>query len=191
MVIGLKISDMLQTQVEVKRERRHAGKFVFLGMNPALLLALFLHISVHPFYISMCQIELRPEAKTAEVAIKCFTDDLEKALVAETGVNPRLGTPAEAKDARQMLEAYFNRHFRLKVNDAAASLQWVGFEVEMDVVWVYFEAQNLPKPQRITVFNDVLVREFENQNNIVQVTLTGKTKGLMLGRGKTSGEVQF
>lgn len=160
-------------------------------MNSALVIALFLHISVHPFYISMCQIELRPEAKTAEVAIKCFTDDLEKALVAETGVNPRLGTPSEAKDARQMLETYFTRHVRIKINDTATPMQWVGFEVEMDVVWVYFEAKDLPRPQRITVFNDVLVREFETQNNIVQVTLSGKTKGLMLGRGKTSGEVQW
>ncbi len=147
-------------------------------------------VLVHPFHISYCQTDIRPESHRLEIAIKLFTDDLEIGIQKELGTNPHLATAQQTADAEALVARFLKQHLVFSPDGKPVPLTFIGFETKMDVVWCYLESDQMPAFTTLKVKNDLLISQFEDQNNIVQLTLNGKTKGLTLNSGNTSGVIQ-
>lgn len=94
--------------------------------------------AAHKFHASLTQIEVNSTAKTVEVAIRVFADDLEEALTRRSGHRVRLET---ASDFDELALAYVASTLKLVAPDGEPlTLRWIGKEVAVDVVWLYVEA---------------------------------------------------
>lgn len=137
--------------------------------KPTLILALLLVLSSfvsHKFYVSHYTIEHKNAA--LQITAKVFTDDLEKALQQKEPAL-RIDERSDPKILGPKILAYFKEHFKLK-SDKALNYEWVGYELEQDLVWIYLEVPSLPQaPKSLEINCDVLTEVYEGQINLFRV----------------------
>lgn len=133
----------------------------------------------HKFYISKTIIEFNARSQQFEITCKLFTDDVDHALTQLHGGPLNLGTTEELEEANAWIENYMRQHFRCVIDGVPAEWRWVGKEVESDLTFVYLELYRKPDFVSLTLTNDVLVTEFPEQQNIVDLSLMGTTQTLV------------
>lgn len=135
-----------------------------------LLLAIGLWLSafsLHPFYMSVTELEYKPAEKEVQVSCKIFTDDLEEALKLSFKRKVDLLNTAAKKDNEQLLNNYLQEHLKLQLDGKAVPLQMIGFEHEGEAVWMYLVSKNTAPFKTATVVNDLLYSYKEEQINII------------------------
>lgn len=145
----------------------------------------------HPFYVSITDIKYNQAAGGIELSQKVFWDDLE---VEMTGVYKRpinILAPESKSELNDMLGQYFLSTNEVIVNGKKISLEYIGYEVEEDAVWVYLEGKNIEEPKTVKIKNTVLFRSFQSQQNIVNFYKDSKPRSVIIKRGKESGELRF
>lgn len=145
----------------------------------------------HEFYLSICQIEHNADSSVVEITFQIFTDNLEEALIADGLRKPLLATAEEHDSSDVFIANYINAVFDLKIDETLQRLQYVGHESELDLTWCYFEVANVKSFRHLQVGNRLLLKIYQDQNNIVRGYYRGQKKSLLLHRGKTSGRLAF
>lgn len=155
----------------------------------SLLLMLLLCTSwlIHEFYVSLTEIRYNGQTERFELSIRIFPDDLDRALLARTGIHTQLATELEHKQADSLLMLYILEDFTLEVNGKKLGLEYLGKEPESDAIWCYLESTKVATPESITVHSSILTEYFPDQVNIIQVYRGKWNKGLMLDRNQLSG----
>ena len=145
---------------------------------------------LHKFYVSLCQVDHNREARSLEITMKIFTDDLEYAI---TGTPPfyGLGSEFEPDDADSVLFRYIKKNFHVKLDDTLRQPIYIGKEVEFDVTWCYIEIENVQNFRRIEITNRMLTEIYEDQLNIVNINARGKVSGMLLNRSETTRTIHF
>jgi len=158
-----------------------------------LLLVLFvLSGSIpHKFYVSLTEIQIRPEKGKLEISMRIFPDDLDLAIMASSGVNPQLSTELEHKDADKWLDEYIHKFFSISINSEEMEFTYIGKEPESDAIWCYLEADYTGIPKDIQVKNSILTDQFRDQKNIVQVYFNKYNKGMLLDAYNSSGSLSI
>ena len=155
--------------------------------------ALWAYLSlVHPFYITLTELRYNPSSKKMEVAQKIFWDDLEVALSKEAGATVDFLKPKDKAKLEGQVKAYLLKHTQVWVNGKLVPLNYLGYEVEEDAAWFYLESTTTAVPKTVEVQNNLLLRDFEGQQNIVHVYVNSNSpKSLLLGEGKEKGKIEF
>jgi hypothetical protein len=145
----------------------------------------------HPLYITVTEINHNAKDKILELSCKIFTNDLETVLekAAKTKVDLSGGKDKAAND--KLIDEYVQKHLRLKVDGKAVSLHFVGSEKEADGTWSYFQVSEVPSVKRIDVVNDLLFDAFDQQINIMHVTVGGQRKSTRLDYPDANANFQF
>jgi len=138
----------------------------------------------HVYHASIMDVRYNPQKKQLEVAVKVFTDDLEKALSAEQpkpvsvleDPKPQLATLTTALLRRALA-------FGTKPGEA---LPWryVGMERDHDAHWLYLAVPLSAAPSALYVRNHLLLDMFEDQMNIVNVEANGKKQSALFRGGE-------
>ena len=147
--------------------------------------------SRHPMYISVSELDYNAEAHTLEMAVRIFLDDLEAALEAQGTGKLYLGTASESEDADRYIANYLNKMIKLSVDGQEVEGQFLGKEIEQDVVWSYIEIQNVEKPHKISMLNQLLLDLYDSQQNIVHMRVGKQTKSFRLFKGNMNGLAEF
>jgi hypothetical protein len=157
----------------------------------ALLLILFVSTAwlMHEFYVSITEVRYNSDTERFEVSMRIFPDDLDRALLARTGIHTRLATELEHKSADSLLMLYLLEDFSLEVNGAELELTYLGKEPESNAIWCYLESSKIPDPGVLGIRNAILTEYFPDQVNIIQVYQGKWNKGLMLDRDQISGKL--
>ena len=145
----------------------------------------------HPFYIGLTEVRYSESNGNFEISQKLFWDDFEIALGEEYGKKVDFLKPDDQKELEMMIEAYLLKHNKLTVNGQQVKLNYLGYELEEDASWFYFESDKVKTPKKVDVKNTVFLKEFEAQQHIVNIYLSKKPKTLILDRKKNSGAVNF
>ncbi|MBJ7428788.1 MAG: hypothetical protein JHD28_07525, partial [Bacteroidia bacterium] len=75
----------------------------------------------------------------------------------------------QIKAAEQAVYQYLANHLKLNLNNKNMPLNWVGFETENDVVWIYLESKCTEKKfNNLKVNNSILCDLTAEQTNLVQ-----------------------
>jgi hypothetical protein len=149
-------------------------------------------IQNHALYISVCQIEHNAATKTTEVAVKVFADDLEKAVSGANNTPLHLNTKQEIKNANDLIRNYLLKSLKVKLNNKAVVLKWVGKEYEKDdATWCYFEVAKQKPIKTMWIQNSIFTEIYPKQNNIVQVKTPKGKKSLSLSRDDDEGILSF
>jgi uncharacterized protein DUF6702 len=147
--------------------------------------------AAHPFYVSVTEIDYKAGDKALQVSCKMFTNDFESALEKWTHGKVDLSHPGDRSAVDKMIGDYVLAHLRIKVDGHAAPLHMIGSEQEAEATWCYFEADGIPPVKRIDLSNSLLYDRFDQEINIMHVTIAGTRKSTRLNYPDTEAYLEF
>lgn len=161
------------------------GIFVFVVLLPFW--------SKHPIHIAISEVVYDEKSRALQITHKIFIDDLEKQIEQslEEAVKLRLNTAKEHENADYYLNAYLQKHFRIKVNGKEHKGLFLGKEYETDAAWLYVEIENIKSLKGITIENTILTDLYEDQNNFVHFNINKQKKSLRFQHGNTQQSINF
>ena len=152
---------------------------------------LMLKLLLHPFYVSITEIEYNPASQSLEIAMKIFVDDLNTAMETHLPERIWLGDSQENTQANLLLQQYLLNRVQIKVNETPVTFQWIGREIEEDACWVYLEVPKIPTLNSLEISHRLLMEVFPGQSNIVHIRKDKEVKSLTLRKEKSTGQVVF
>ncbi|RZK81911.1 MAG: hypothetical protein EOO92_03675 [Pedobacter sp.] len=154
------------------------------------LLIIWLSI-FHPFYVSVTEIEQNQQTKTVQVSVRIFFDDLERAVDKRYKTSINILKPKDRKQVEGFIAAYVKERLKIKANGTALTLKFVGYEIEEEAAWCYFETDKLPIIQQLNVQNNILFEQHESQINMIHATVKGKRKSTKLDNPSSLAEFKY
>jgi hypothetical protein len=145
----------------------------------------------HPLYITVTEINHNAKDKILEVSCKAFTNDLETVLEKMSKGKVDLSSAADKKATDQLIEVYVEKHLQLKCDGRPVQLHFVGSEKEADGTWSYFQVNAITTVKRIDVVNTLLYDGFDQEINIMHVTVGGERKSFRLDNPAATASFQF
>ena len=139
---------------------------------------------VHPLYVSMTNIDVDAQRGSIVLHVRIFTDDLETILHNKYNVDGWIGTPAEHRDSRRLLNEYVNERFAIAVNNGEKlALVTDSMVIVDDMMWFYMNSVAKQKISRIEIDNRLLTDFFSIQKNLIIISIGGRSeKGHKLDR---------
>lgn len=138
---------------------------------------------LHKFYVSLTEIRYNGETARVEVSMRIFPDDLDRALSERFGVDTHLASSLEPAVADSLVGLYLLSHFALGSDGRELSFTYLGKEPEADAIWCFLESDPVnPAPVGLQIRNSILMKQFEDQVNIIQVYARDWNRGLLLTR---------
>jgi hypothetical protein len=157
------------------------------------LLALFCLTSsrpAHPVHTSVTQMQFNAAEKTFEVSLRVFTDDLEEALAKENN-NQRVRLTDKDTNG-PLVERYIRKHFGLtNANRQRKPYRYIGKEQEVDATWIYIEVPYTEPVQGSTLQQSLLMDQFDDQINLVNVTYLNEKKTFLFKKSTTQQVVNW
>jgi hypothetical protein len=154
----------------------------------ACLLAFFM---VHPLHISVTEIEFDEKNKSLEIMSRIFIDDLETTLRKRANNSDLdvLNTSKTTLD--QLMAAYYRDHFKVSLDGKAQVIRYLGYEKDGDAFVFYIEIEKVKKWRMIHVTNSLLTEMFDDQSNLVHVTVRGDVKSMRLTKDHLVDQLSF
>jgi len=156
-----------------------------------LLLLPLLGFSVHKYYLSLCEIEYLKEKESIQIIIGFFIDDIELTLNKDYNTSLKIATQEEFKSIDAYFETYLNEHLKISVNNNHAAYQYIGKEYDDDIVRFYLEIIDVKTLKNIEITNTCLLRDFEDQQNIIKISANKKHKTFYLNKKTYKGLLKF
>jgi hypothetical protein len=128
----------------------------------------------HPFFVSVTEISHNASEKSLEISCKLFTDDFEKALRKNNNTKIDLTRPADRSAMDKAISAYIRQHLQVKADGKVFTLQYIGYELEEEAAWCYFEVKGVNTLRRLDISNALLYDYVDKQSNIMHVTVGGE-----------------
>jgi hypothetical protein len=147
--------------------------------------------AAHPLYISVTEINQNAKDKILEVSCKVFTNDLETVLEKMSGSRVDLSAASEKAATDKLIDAYVEKHLRLKVDGRPVVLHFVGSEKENDGTWSYFQVNDVSAVKKIEAVDDLLYDSFNQQINILHVTVGGQRKSTRLDYPEANATFEY
>lgn len=145
---------------------------------------------LHPFHISICDVEYSKKDQSLQITTRIFQDDFELNLKG-SGKIDGFFQHADKQEANDVLTQFFKDHLQLKVDQQPVRVSYLGFEIEENVVWCYLEADQVDALTTVELTYSVLIDTFEDQINLAHIEYKDQVKSLKLQSGQLSGTVTF
>jgi hypothetical protein len=146
---------------------------------------------VHPFFLSVTEINHNAKDKTIEIACKTFTDDLETSIHKTTGAKVDLVNPKDQAAVEKAISDYIKKHLQLKADGKPLQLEFVGYEKENEAIWSYYQVSNVAAVKRIDVQTNVLFEASDKQINLLHVTVNGSRKSTKLDYPASNASFEY
>lgn len=146
------------------------------------LIVPLLAFSAHKYYISLCEIEYVEEQQSVQIILGLFIDDIEFTLNKDHNNKCHLASDNEIPNIDSFFETYLNNHFKVIINDSLENYQFIGKKYDDDIVRFYLEIPNISEIKTIEILNTNLIRDFEDQKNIVKIKVNNLNKTFYLDR---------
>jgi hypothetical protein len=156
-----------------------------------LLLSFVFHLLFHPFYVSVTTIETSRDNQSVEIISRIFYDDLEEALKGNSNSKVDLRDISQEARNNTLIKAYFSDHFKIILNGKPAQPEFIGYSIENEAAWCFFEIKNSEKVLSIDIISRILYKSFENQTNIFHLRINNQKKSLKLQNPQTVAKFKF
>lgn len=146
---------------------------------------------LHPFFVSVIDINHNARESTAEVSVRIFTDDFEKTLEHFSKSKIDLTHPANRAFVDKQVADYIAQKLKLKINNQSVVLHYLGYEIQRESVWSYFEVKQVAPFKKVEV-NCNLLYDFESgQMNIFHVKSNKAEKSYKLDNPASTTTFNF
>ncbi|HYW49927.1 MAG TPA: DUF6702 family protein [Gemmatimonadaceae bacterium] len=145
----------------------------------------------HPIHVSNTDVDLSRDGRSLEVTVRIFSDDLEEAITPAGAATMRFGTsPAPVIDS--LLLRYLVAHVRIgSTASNVLPMRLVGHEQRDGATQAYLEFALSSAPVRLHIEQSVLLDRYDDQTNLVHVTVGGVKRSALLRRGHEQADFTF
>ena len=171
--------------------KKKSIKTTFKKYIIVLLLLPMFAFTAHKYYMSMCEIDYIKEQASLQITLGVFTDDLEHTLNKNYLKDLRLDTPQEVKNIDSIYHNYLKKHLQITVNNNKKIFSYIGKEYDDNIVRFYLEIENVKTLQTLNLSNTILLRDFEEQKNIVKIKVENLHKTFYLNRQNDKALLKF
>lgn len=144
-----------------------------------------LFLFVHPFHVSVCELVYNEEDRAIQISYRIFLDDLELALRNDSG-NEKLNVVTDSLQVHEANRDYFHKTFGLKLNSEAIRYNYIGGEIEEEVMWCYLEVENVDTIETLEVSNSHLTDIYDDQQNIIHFKIREDKQSFILRKYETT-----
>ncbi|WP_299161668.1 DUF6702 family protein [uncultured Tenacibaculum sp.] len=157
----------------------------------AILIVPLLSFSIHKYYIALTEIEYKEETQSVQMIMNVFMDDIETAINKDFDVDLKLSTKKELKNSDEYFLKYLKEHFKIFINNQKFDYNFIGKEYDGNIVYFYLEIENILSVESIEIKNDVLIKYFPEQQNLVKASIKKERKSLFLTKKNDKGLLKF
>lgn len=168
--------------------KTNINNMTWIGYKPIATLLISI---LHPFYVSVIDIDHNTKESSLEISVRTFTTDLENRLEKEYNVKLDLSDPKQKAKAEQYINLYVQKRLALTANGDKGKMDFVGFEIQKESTWSYFEIKNVSQLKQLDVFCEILFGIDDSQINIIHAKTNGKTKSYELPAPKNKTSFTF
>lgn len=147
--------------------------------------------ALHPFHVSVTEINHNAPDKTLEISCKLFTDDFEKILAKNYKTRVDLGKEEFKTAMDSLVKKYINSHLSIKANGRATRFDYLGFETDKEATYAYIEVSEVSSVSKMEIFNSILYDQFDDQLNIMHIVVGGKRQSTKLNYPDKNVELSF
>ncbi|UAM98972.1 hypothetical protein K8354_03890 [Polaribacter litorisediminis] len=165
-----------------------------MKFNKTFLLLVFiplLSFTAHKYYLSLTQINYKSEAKSIQIIINVFMDDIETALNSDYAIDLQLTTKKELENNDIYFEKYLREKLDFKVNEIPKKFNYIGKEYDGDLVYFYLEIENIDAVNDINIQNNILTKHFPKQQNLIKSKVGKKHKSVLLTKDENSAKLAY
>ncbi len=145
----------------------------------------------HAYHVSVCEINQNSKKNSLQITHKVFIDDLEKAIEQGQKTKLLLGNVNQNKQAKAIIGKYIENHFSLLKDGKSIDLVYLGYELDTDQVFIYFEGKAIGKYKNLRVKYNPLTEVYEDQANMVHVKFDLLKTSLFLNASKQEANIEF
>lgn len=132
----------------------------------------------HPVHVSMTNMEYFAESGKLELSVRIFKEDIETAILHDSGINPEFAFNDEYEKNRLSLSAYCSKNLKIISSSGdICDFEMDRFEVKDDVVWLYLQCSKMKDVDALEMKNSLLSDLFPDQKNLVIFTSGEFQKG--------------
>ncbi len=159
---------------------------------PKVFLLVFSLLSLHPLHISVTEIDYAEKEKMLKITMRVFVQDFEQTM-AQKLKNPDLDIRAlqGGLTVDKLAADYLKEHFKISLDDKLQNTVYLGHEIESEAFIFYVEVTGVKKWKTIQVMNDMITEMFEDQSNLVHVSIDDEIKSLRLTKDTPTDKLTF
>jgi hypothetical protein len=132
--------------------------------------------AMHPIHVSTTNIEYSAKDGKLQVICTIFTDDFEAALAKQYHAKIDLTKPEMHKAMDALVKAYLIANLQIKTGAMPVNLNYLGYEINREATDVYLESDKVTAVKKISADASLLHNLFDDQINIVHMTVNGVRK---------------
>lgn len=155
----------------------------------ALIVSSFLFF--HPIHVSIAEIDHNAKAKSLQITLRIFVDDLELSIRNKNNQPEMDLLNPGAKTTDELVGEYLMNVLKIKVDKKALKINYLGHEIEGAAMICYIEVENVKKFKTIEVTNRAILETHDDQSNLVNVNYLDKVKSMRLTNDKPTDQVTF
>ncbi len=145
-----------------------------------LLILTSFSLKKHPYHVGSVEFNFNSKSKTFEITGKFFLDDLENAVNAKYGGNLRFNNDRMKPEMNTALQKYCAEYLKLKTDNKFLKMNYLGFEEDKESVNIYLESETIKSPKKVETAVSLLYNYFDDQFNIIHITVGGQRKSQKL-----------
>jgi hypothetical protein len=156
-----------------------------------ILIIIVLCSFTHKFYVSITQIDYKLEKNQIQIATRFFIDDVEKALQNKYKEKIYIDAKTTSDFKKQQLENYIKNSYIVDINGKNQTLNYLGFEIENEILIVYLTINNIKKIKTIDIKINALFEVLNSQQHIVHTHILDKKCSLLLTEDNKSQQCKY
>ena len=146
---------------------------------------------LHPFFISVIEINHNAKEATVEISVRVFTNDFEKALQKYTTAKLDILNPPDNTFLEKQISNYLVQKIKLKINGQPITPTYIGHEIQKESVWSYLEIPKVADLKKLEIDCTLLYDYEKSQSNIIHVKSKGEDKSYKLDYPKNNAVFAF
>lgn len=155
-----------------------------------LQLSILFLTDIHPYYVSVTEIEYNAQKAELGVACKFFIDDLEEAI-RDAGAGKTDLIKGDKTRNTKWMEAYLSDHLGILADGKKINLKFIGFELDQEAIWCFLEAGSVTHFKKLSIRGDMLFELRKDQINLFHATVNGTRKSHRLVMPDRSFSLDF
>ena len=125
----------------------------------------------HNHYTSITNAKLNADNNKLEISIKLTAHDIEHHFSTTKQIELKLGSSKEHGNANALISNYITNNLKFSIDNKLITLNFIGKEVQNDeTLYLFFESHLPKKTQKVNVINTILIKTFNDQQNILHLS---------------------
>lgn len=166
-------------------------KKILFGLGFLFIILTLSAFTAHKFYVSIYQVEYKPEKNELQITSRIFLDDLVESLEASSKAKVYLGEKTQSQQDVALFKQYIQKHLTIKINNKVVNYSYISSELENNVFISYYKVEGISSLKSIEVKNTALFETLPSQQNIIQLKVGNEKSSLLLTRDNASGKRDF